>query len=120
MPVSLGIASVSGLLAMAAANRWMPDSGQQVDLTPERVINAPRLESPPKQGHVMISIEYQVDPARALEFRDLMFNESRRSRLRHGARAAVRPAGLHPHPDPGLAARRLVRRRAGDRRPHVG
>ncbi len=70
---------------MAAANRWMPDSGQEDDLTPKRVITAPVIESPPKQGHIMLTIEYLIEPARAREFRELMFNESRRSRLRQGA-----------------------------------
>jgi len=98
LPVSLGIAAVSGWLAMAAANRWMPDSGQEDDLTPKRVITAPVIESPPTQGHIMLTIEYLIEPARAREFRDLMFNESRRSRLRQGALSWEL---LHDINDPG-------------------
>jgi predicted MFS family arabinose efflux permease/quinol monooxygenase YgiN len=85
VPMALGIASVSGVLAMLAANRWMPDAGLEDDITPKRILPAPNIESPPAQGHVMVTVEYRIDPARAGEFRELMFNESRRSRLRHGA-----------------------------------
>lgn len=85
VPTALAIAAVSGLLAMAAANRWMPDAGLEDDLTPKRILPAPRIDSPPLQGQVMVMVEYLIDPARANEFRELMFNESRRSRLRHGA-----------------------------------
>jgi MFS family permease len=85
LPVSLGIASVSGLLAMWLVNRWMPDAGLEDDLTPKRIFPAPSISEPPRHGHVMVNIEYRIDPARAAEFRFLMLNESRRSRLRHGA-----------------------------------
>ncbi|WP_439589317.1 MFS transporter [Hydrogenophaga sp.] len=85
VPVSLGIAAVSGLVMMALANRWMPDAGLEDDLTPKRIFPAPVIEGPPAQGRVMVTIEYLVDPARAAEFRTLMLNEGRRSRLRHGA-----------------------------------
>ena len=85
VPVCLGIAAVSGITAMAAVNRWMPDAGLEDDLTPKRIFPAPSIPEPPKHGHVMVQIEYRVDPARAEEFRFLMLNESRRSRLRHGA-----------------------------------
>ena len=85
VPVCLGIAAVSGISAMAAVNRWMPDAGLEDDLTPKRIFPAPSTSEPPGHGHVMVSIEYRVDPARAAEFRLLMLNESRRGRLRHGA-----------------------------------
>jgi len=41
---------------------------------------------PPESGPVLVTITYQIDPARAEEFVALM-NESRRSRLRHGVLA---------------------------------
>ena len=85
LPVSLGIASVSGLLAMLLVNRWMPDAGLEDDLTPKRIFPAPSIPEPPQHGHVMVNIEYRIDPSRAAEFRLLMLNESRRGRLRHGA-----------------------------------
>ena len=34
---------------------------------------------------MLITIEYQVDPDRAAEFRELMLTEGRSGRLRHGA-----------------------------------
>jgi MFS family permease len=85
VPVSLGIASVTGLLAMYLANRLMPDSGLEDDLTPKRIFPAPQIHEPPPRGHVMVMIEYRIDPVRAADFRDLMLGEGRRSRLRHGA-----------------------------------
>jgi MFS family permease len=85
LPISLGIASISGLLAMLLVNRWMPDAGLEDDLTPKRIFPAPSIPEPPSHGHVMVNIEYRIDPARAAEFRFLMLNESRRGRLRHGA-----------------------------------
>lgn len=85
VPICLGIAAVSGISAMAAVNRWMPDAGLEDDLTPKRIFPTPSSPEPPGHGHVMVSIEYRVDPARAAEFRLLMLNESRRGRLRHGA-----------------------------------
>lgn len=83
--VCLGIAAVSGISAMAAVNHWMPDAGLEDDLTPKRIFPTPSIPEPPRHGHVMVSVEYRVDPARAAEFRLLMLNESRRGRLRHGA-----------------------------------
>jgi quinol monooxygenase YgiN len=41
-------------------------------------------EEPPGVGNVVVTIEYQIDPARTDDFRALM-QESRRSRLRQGA-----------------------------------
>ena len=85
VPICLGIAAVSGISAMTLVNRLMPDAGLEDDLTPKRIFPAPSIPEPPRHGHVMVHVEYRVDPARAAEFRLLMLNESRRSRLRHGA-----------------------------------
>lgn len=81
---SLCIAAASGLAAMALAHRLMPDLGMVDDLTPANTLKAPVAAVPPAQGQVMVMIEYHIDPALADEFRALM-QESRRSRLRHGA-----------------------------------
>jgi quinol monooxygenase YgiN len=55
------------------------------DLTPARAPSSrTEADEPPATGHVMVTIEYRIDPARADEFRALM-QESRRSRLRQGA-----------------------------------
>ncbi len=81
---SLIAAAITGLLAMIIVNRSMPAQGMVEDLTPSRQLQMPQADEPPKHGHVMIMIEYRIDPARAAEFRALMI-EGRRSRLSHGA-----------------------------------
>ena len=81
---SVVLAALTGVAAMALANRLMPGQGMVEDLTPSKLFGVPQATEPPAQGHVMVTIEYRIDPARALEFRALMA-ESRRSRLRHGA-----------------------------------
>jgi MFS family permease len=80
---SLLIAAPVGLLAIAAANRLMVNTSVEEDQTPMRQPNRPVVESPPESGHVLVAIEYQIDPARAQDFRALM-QQSRSSRLRHG------------------------------------
>jgi MFS family permease len=84
VPISLIAAAITGTLAMALANRAMPAQGMVEDLTPSTVFKVPQMDAPPAHGHVLLMIEYLIDPARADEFRTLM-DESRRSRLRHGA-----------------------------------
>lgn len=84
--LSLCVAAVTSVLAMSLINRWRPDSGDSDDLSPRRVLPRPETQvPPPAHGHVMVTIEYRVDPARADEFRQLMLEEGRRGRLRHGA-----------------------------------
>ena len=84
LSTSVALAAVLGALAMALVNRLMPAQGMVEDLTPSTQFKMPQAVEPPAQGHVMVMIEYRVDPARSEEFRALM-QESRRSRLRHGA-----------------------------------
>ncbi len=81
---SLGLAALTGILTMFAASRWMPDLGTEEDLTPTRLFKVPVASEPPATGHVLVTIEYRIDPKRADDFRALM-QESRRSRLRQGA-----------------------------------
>ncbi len=81
---SLLIASASGVLCTLLVSRLMPDSGVEEDLTPTNQFRLPVAQAPPDSGHVMVTIEYRIDPARASDFRALM-QESRRGRLRHGA-----------------------------------
>lgn len=85
VPVSLFLGAGALLGLMVLANRLMPDAGLEDDLTPKRIFAAPQIQAPPPHGHVMVMIEYRIDPARAAEFRQLMLGEARRSRLRHGA-----------------------------------
>jgi len=82
--VSLCIAAATGVLTMFVANRRMPHHGVEEDLTPaQRVLPRP-ADAPPASGQILVTIEYRIEPARADEFRALM-QESRRSRLSHGA-----------------------------------
>ncbi|WPB59538.1 MFS transporter [Xylophilus sp. GOD-11R] len=83
--IGLGIAAVSGVIVMAAVQRFLPDRSLIEDLTPSRAFKVPVVEIAPEAGRIQVSIEYAIDPARAEEFR-LVMQESRRSRLRQGAR----------------------------------
>lgn len=82
--VSLGIAAATGVVAMLLVQRLVADRSMEEDLSPSRAFKAPVAEVPPGAGHVVVTIEYFIDPARATEFRAVM-QESRRSRLRQGA-----------------------------------
>lgn len=82
--VSLGIAAATGMVAMALVQRLAADRSMEEDLSPSRAFKAPVAEAPPGAGHLVVTIEYFIDPARAAEFRAVM-QESRRSRLRQGA-----------------------------------
>jgi len=81
---SLLVAALSGSVAMLLAQRLARERGIEEDLTPSREFKAPVTDEPPGAGHVVVTIEYLIDPARTEAFRTLM-QESRRSRLRQGA-----------------------------------
>jgi MFS family permease len=81
---SLLIAAASGVITMLGAHLLVADLGIEEDLTPSRQFKVPVAEDPPPSGHVLVTIEYLIQPQRAAEFRALM-QESRRSRLRQGA-----------------------------------
>lgn len=82
--VGLLVAAVSGTVAMLLAQRRIVDLSIEEDLTPSREFKVPVPHAPPGAGHVVVTIEYQIDPARSDGFHTLM-QESRRSRLRQGA-----------------------------------
>ncbi len=82
--VGLLVAAVSGTVTMLLAQYHVVDLSIEEDLTPSREFKVPVADAPPVTGHVVVTIEYIIDPARAEEFRALM-QESRRSRLRQGA-----------------------------------
>jgi MFS family permease len=81
---SLLIAAASGITTMLVAHLYVVDRGMEEDLTPSRQFKIPVAEDPPPKGHVLVTIEYLIQPQRAAEFLALM-RESRRSRLRQGA-----------------------------------
>jgi MFS family permease len=80
----LAVAAVSGSLSMLMALRWVADRQAEEDLTPSSEFKTPVADVPPGAGHLVVRIDYLIDPARADDFRALM-QESRRSRLRQGA-----------------------------------
>lgn len=84
VPVALGLGAASGIAAMALAVWRWPDRGVMEDPTPAGPLPRPRVTTPPETGHVLVTVEYQIDPANTRAFRALM-EESRRSRLRQGA-----------------------------------
>nr|MDP2191151.1 MFS transporter [Rhodoferax sp.] len=81
---SLCAAAVSGVLTMLLAQRLVVDRSIEEDLTPSREFKVPVAAAPPETGHVLVTIEYRIDPAQGDDFSALM-QESRRSRLRQGA-----------------------------------
>lgn len=84
VPLTLGIGAMSGIVTMALANAYWPDRGMVDDPTPAGPLPHPRVSAPPPHGHVVVTVEYQIEPDKAAAFRALM-EESRRSRLRLGA-----------------------------------
>jgi MFS family permease len=82
--VGLLVAAVSGTTTMLLAQYHVVDLSIEEDLTPSREFKVPVADAPPATGHVVVTVEYIIDPARGEEFRVLM-QESRRSRLRQGA-----------------------------------
>lgn len=84
VPVALGLGAATAIVVMALAIWRWPDRGVMEDPTPAGPLPHPKVSAPPEYGHVLVTIEYQIDPARAAAFRALM-DESRRSRLRQGA-----------------------------------
>jgi MFS family permease len=80
----LVVAALTGAIAMLVATRKLADHGLEEDLTPSREFKVPVAQTPPRAGHVVATIEYLIDPARAAAFVELM-QDSRRSRLRQGA-----------------------------------
>jgi len=81
---SLAIAAVTSVLTMVVAQRTVVDRGTEEDHTPSKVFKVPQMTEPPSAGRIQLRIEYQIDPARAEEFKAVM-EESRRSRIRQGA-----------------------------------
>jgi MFS family permease len=81
---SLVLAALTCVAAMVLVQRLVVDRSIEEDLSPSKAFTAPVAQTPPQRGHVVVTIEYFIDPARAAEFK-LLMQDSRRSRLRQGA-----------------------------------
>lgn len=79
-------AAVTGISALLLAGRLHTDPEHEVDLTPARLLQEPVPAFPVEHqmGPVMVTVEYQIEPARADEFAAVM-RESRANRLQKGA-----------------------------------
>ena len=80
-------AALFGALSMTLIRRrYDLDPSSEEDLTPSEALRPTALPTvvDPSAGPVLTTIEYQIDPERAGEFRAVM-QQSRRSRLRQGA-----------------------------------
>jgi MFS family permease len=80
-------AAALAILVLVATRRLSVDGGREPDYTPAVsgvVPPEPATAVPPDAGPVMVTIEYQIDPARAPDFAEVM-QRTRRARLRQGA-----------------------------------
>ncbi len=81
------MAAVSGPLLLLLTRRLGVGGGEDQDLTPATLaatVPPPVIEIQPGEGPVMVTVEYQIDPARADDFNAVM-QDTRRARLRQGA-----------------------------------
>lgn len=78
-------AAVVGPLALLATRRVSVEGGVDDDHTPAQPVATPDVAVPvaPDDGPVMVTVEYQIDPARADDFNRVM-QLTRRARLRQG------------------------------------
>ena len=79
-------AAVFGVSVLALTRRISIDGGAEIDfsLVPGRALPEAAIDIGPDEGPVMVTLEYQIDPARAAEFAAVM-QRTRRARLRQGA-----------------------------------
>jgi MFS family permease len=79
-------AAVTGVLMLFFTRRLTIEGGADIDFSPAPVGSVPAVavEIGPDEGPVMVTVEYQIDPANAQAFADVM-QRTRRARLRQGA-----------------------------------
>lgn len=87
IPYALTVAAAGALLGIAATWRYRIGQHDVADLTPSMYWPAPMMadELEADRGPVMVTVEYQVDPAKTEEFKKLMHQHMRRLRRRDGA-----------------------------------
>jgi len=86
LQTSLVTAAIIGSLILLLTGRWSIGQEGDVDLTPARILTepTPAFTIEHDKGPVMVTIDYEIEPARAPAFFALM-QESRVSRLQKGA-----------------------------------
>ncbi|MBL8305246.1 MAG: MFS transporter [Rubrivivax sp.] len=79
-------AAASGVAVVLLTRRLSVEGGESIDFSPAATRTAPEpaFAIAPDEGPVMVTLEYQIDPARAAGFAEVM-QRTRRARLRQGA-----------------------------------
>lgn len=79
-------AAAFGLTVTLLMRRRSVEWGEDIDFSPAQGAPAPEpaFTVRPEEGPVMVTLEYQIDPARAVDFARVM-DRTRRARLRQGA-----------------------------------
>ena len=79
-------AAAFGCLVLLATRRLSVEGGADLDFTPRVAVTAPEpsYQVGADEGPVMVTVQYQIDPARARDFAEVM-QRTRRARLRQGA-----------------------------------
>ncbi|MCW5634323.1 MAG: MFS transporter [Rubrivivax sp.] len=74
-----------GVVVLTLTRRLTVEGGREIDFSPVNVTAPPepQVAVAPDDGPVMVTVEYQIDPARAVEFAAVM-QRTRRARLRQG------------------------------------
>ncbi len=86
VPWTLAAAAVAGIMLWVSVGRLHTAPDEQQDLTPARMLKEPVPAFPVEHqmGPVMVTVDYRIDPARAVDFAAVM-RESRANRLQLGA-----------------------------------
>ena len=86
VPWTFVAAAATGIALWLLAGPLHTGPAEQADLTPARILKEPVPAFPVEHqmGPVMVTVDYQIDPARAVEFAAVM-RESRANRLQMGA-----------------------------------
>jgi MFS family permease len=80
------LAAAFGLAVLLATRHLSVEGRADLDFTPEPIGSVPEpvQKVAPEAGPVMVTVQYQIDPARARAFAEVM-QRTRRARLRQGA-----------------------------------
>jgi MFS family permease len=84
--IAVAAAAVVGPLLWLATRRLSVEGGVDPDFSPAALVSVPEvaIDVEPDDGPVMVTVEYQIDPADAAAFAAVM-RETRRARLSQGA-----------------------------------